>query len=161
MTNKMTVAQVKAEVQRFWTLFSTKDAQALQRLYSVGATVFSSSSSRYELGPVSAARRHREYFQRNTAVRVRLSDVRVDLLGDHGEVAVASYTFQFHATNVATASGVIEEDIQLGRATQVFGLGADGNLCIHLSLPTWPQAGLPVPPAYMPDHAGSSMENKS
>jgi ketosteroid isomerase-like protein len=158
MPNNMSVDQVKAEVQRFWTVFSTKDAQALRRFYSSGATVFSSSSSRYELGPVSAARRHREYFQRSNAVWVRLGDVHVEMLGEHSEGAVASYTFQFHATNVITASGVIEEDIQLGRATHVFALNALGQLCIvheHLSLPTWPQAGLPIPPAYMPDYTRS------
>jgi ketosteroid isomerase-like protein len=51
---------------------------------------------------------------------------------------VASYTFEFHASRVSGALGkVVEEDIQNGRATQVYVQQADGSLCIlheHLSL---------------------------
>jgi ketosteroid isomerase-like protein len=155
MSEKISIEQVKAEVRRFWGAFGSKDSQGMLRFYAAGATVFNSSSSRQELGPVSAARRSREYFQPRTTVRVRVGDIRVDLTGERGDVAVATYIFQFHASGMVTASGVIDEDIQLGRATHIFVRGEDGNLQIvheHLSQPTWPLAGV-MPAANLSDAA--------
>jgi ketosteroid isomerase-like protein len=145
MSKKTSVEQVRDEVRRLWSAFGAKDSRTLQRFYAAGATVFNSSSSRQELGAVSAARRNREYFQAQTTIRVRIGDIHVDLIGEHGDVAVASYVFQFHARNMVTASGVVDEDIQLGRATHVFTRGEDGGLQVlheHLSQPTWPLAGV-------------------
>jgi ketosteroid isomerase-like protein len=137
MLPKLTIEQVKAEVHRFWNAFASKDSQALVRFYSAGATVFNSTSSRYELGLLSTARREREYFQRNTKIKVELGEILVVVMGEHAESAVASYTFHFHASNLALAGGGVE-DIQQGRASHVFAYGPDGNLCImheHLSIP--------------------------
>jgi ketosteroid isomerase-like protein len=137
MIPKLTVEQVKTEVCRFWNAFASKDSQTLVRFYSVGATVFNSASGRYELGLLSTARREREYFQRNTKIKVDLGEIHVAILGEHAESAVASYTFHFQATNLAMASGGVE-DIPQGRASHVFAYDADGNLCImheHLSIP--------------------------
>src|SRR5260370_942743 len=53
MVHKLTVEQVNAEVRRFWNAFASKDSQTLVRFYSVGATVFNSSSGRYELKTVA------------------------------------------------------------------------------------------------------------
>lgn len=158
MSEKIFVEQVRAEVRRFWSAFGAKDSRGLLRFYAAGATVFNSSSSRQELGQVSAARRNREYLQPETTVRVRVGDIHVDLIGEHGDVAVASYIFQFHASGMVTASGVMDENIQLGRATQIFTRGQDGHLHIlheHLSQPTWPLAGVP-PTAHLPETAFSS-----
>ncbi|HWX55030.1 MAG TPA: nuclear transport factor 2 family protein [Verrucomicrobiae bacterium] len=157
MREKISVEHVKAEVQRFWSTFSTKDSQSMMHFYAAGATVFNSSSSRQELGPVNAARRGREYFQSGTIIRFRLGDIRVELLGEHCDSAIASYVFQFHATNVVTASGATEENIQLGRATQIFARDQFGSLRImheHLSMPAWPSAGLEMSTAYLPEHPG-------
>src|SRR5882672_8470752 len=113
MSERISVERVRAEVHGFWSAFCAKDSKSLRRFYAAGATVFNSSSSRQELGPVSAARRNREYFQPKTTVRVRVGDIRVDLIGEHGDVAIASYVFQFHAGGMVTAAGVMDEDIQL------------------------------------------------
>jgi len=68
-------------------------------------------------------------------MKVHLGAIEVVMLGD--ESAVASYTFQFHATKVANLLGKgKEEDIQQGRATQVFTRDVEGKLRIvheHLS----------------------------
>jgi ketosteroid isomerase-like protein len=137
MPTKLTIEQVKAEIHRFWNAFASKDSQTLVRFYSAGATVFNSSSGRYELGLLSTARREREYFQRNTKIKVELGEIHVAVMGEHAESAVASYSFHFHASNLTFAGGI--EDIQQGRASHVFAYGPDGNLCImheHLSIPS-------------------------
>ena len=132
---KITAEQIRAEVKRFWTIMSGKRADQLAEIYAHEATVFSSSGSRSEPGRLAAARRQREYFQPLTTVTTTLGLIEVVLLGE--SAAVASYTFQFHASKVASAvGGVVEEIIEHGRGTQVFVLDPDGNLRIvheHLS----------------------------
>lgn len=138
MTNpaqKISVEQVKGEVHRFWNTFSSKDAQGLADFYSPEASVFSSVASRSEPGRLAAARRQREYFHARASLRASVGAIDVVLLGDHA--AVASYTFQFHASKVASSiTENVEEDIKNGRASQVFAYDPDGKLRIvheHLS----------------------------
>ncbi len=132
---KLTPEQIRAEVKRFWTILSNKRADQLAEVYAHECTVFSSSGARPEPGRLAAARRQREYCQPLTTVNVDLGPIEVVLLGE--QAAVASYTFQFHASKVAsTKGGVVEEVIQHGRGTQVFALDGDGSLRIvheHLS----------------------------
>ncbi|HUK86744.1 MAG TPA: hypothetical protein VLT85_03690 [Terriglobales bacterium] len=132
---KITAEQVRAEVKRFWTVMSSKRADQLAEVYAHESTVFSSSGARPEPGRLAAARRQREYFQPLTTVTTTLGMIEVVLLGE--SAAVASYTFQFHASKVATAAGgTVEEIIEHGRGTQVFQLEPDGSLRIvheHLS----------------------------
>lgn len=132
---KITPEQVREAVKRFWSIMSSKRADQLAEVYAHESTVFSSTGARPEPGRLAAARRQREYFQPLTTVTTSLGMIEVALLGD--SAAVASYTFQFHASRVATAKGgVAEEIIEHGRGTQVFQLDADGNLHIvaeHLS----------------------------
>ena len=138
MASPLTVELIEEQIHRFWKALSRKDSQTLRRFYSATATVFSSSGLRYELGPMSAARREREYFQNHSRIEAELGSIHVLLLGDHAESAVASYTFQFRARHIATSDGETEETIPRGRATHVFSYGPDGNLYImheHFSLP--------------------------
>ena len=126
--------QVRSEVQRFWGAFMAKSAEAIESFYLPESTVFSSVASRAEPGRLAATRRKREYFHPESRIRVQLGPIEVQAVGD---IAVASYTFEFHASRVAGALGkTVEEDIQNGRATQVFAQQPDGKLCIlheHLS----------------------------
>jgi ketosteroid isomerase-like protein len=132
---KITPEQVREAVKHFWSIMSSKRADLLAEIYAHESTVFSSSGARPEPGRLAAARRQREYFQPLTTVTTALGMIEVTLLGD--SAAVASYTFQFHASKVATArGGVVEEMIEHGRGTQVFVLEPDGSLRIvheHLS----------------------------
>ena len=122
-------------MERFWSSFASKSAEAIEKFYLPESTVFSSVSSRAEPGRLAATRRKREYFHPQSRIRVHLGSVEVQPIGD--EAAVANYTFEFHASQVMGALGKdVEEDIQNGRATQVFVQQADGTLCIlheHLS----------------------------
>lgn len=133
---KLTVDQVRGEVQRFWNVFTTKNGPALTEFYGPESSVFSSVSGRSEPGRLAAARRQREYFHTLSQLRATVGMTDIVLLCD-GAAAVASYTFQFHATKVGSnISQKSEENITNGRATQVFSYDADGKLRIvheHLS----------------------------
>ncbi len=131
----MIADQIRTEVSRFWNRFTSKSEEGLEEFYAHESSVFGSTATRLEPGRLAAIRRHREYFQPETAVHVSLSPVEVMVLG---EIAVASYTFELHATNVAGPLGKpMDEHIQHGRATQVFAREADGRFRIaheHLSI---------------------------
>ena len=135
MPVRLTTDEVQAEVRRFWSIFAGKSPEGLKGFYAGESSVFGSSSMRSEPGSLAAARRQREYFTPQTIIKVQLGPIEVVMLGESS--AVASYTFQFHATKVATLLGkAAEEDSQHGRATQVFTRDAEGKLRIvheHLS----------------------------
>ena len=137
MPHKLTVDQVKGAVRRFWDVFTTKSAEGLAEFYAHESSVFGSQSTRSEPGRLAAARRNREYFHSHSVLKASTGDIEVVLLGE--SAAVASYTFKFHATKVASIlEKAGEENIQHGRATQVFALDPGGVLRIvheHLSVP--------------------------
>ncbi|MGH9522958.1 MAG: nuclear transport factor 2 family protein [Terriglobales bacterium] len=132
----MTAEQVRDEVRRYWGAFSSKSAENVDGFYLPEAVVFGSSSARAEPGRLAATRRKREYFHSESHISVQLGAIEVQMLGE--EAAVASYTFRFHASNVAGALGrTVEEKIEHGRVTQVFVSGGDGRLAIvneHISV---------------------------
>jgi ketosteroid isomerase-like protein len=126
---KLSTEQVQAEVQRYWSAFTNKDAEQLMQFYSCEATVFGSATARPEPGRLAAARREREYFHSKSALRAQVGLIDVVLLGD--TAAVASYTFQFHANRAgALQTENVEEDIRNGRATQVYAFDPEGRLQI-------------------------------
>jgi ketosteroid isomerase-like protein len=133
----MTAEQIRTEVGRFWSLFTSKNAEGLEEFYAHESTVFGSGATRPEPGRLAATRRKREYFHPATSVKINLGPIDVMIVG---EVGVASYTFTLHATKVSGALGkAVNEDIEHGRATQVFAPDADGKLRImheHLSVAT-------------------------
>ena len=130
--------EVRAQVSRFWNVFTSKAPELLEEFYAPEATVFGSSAVRAEPGRLAVARRRREYFQKQTSVRITLGSIDVQLLDDLG--AVASYTFRFDATSVSAGMGrSSDEHLEHGRATQVFVRDVEGQLRIlheHLSSPT-------------------------
>ncbi len=132
---EITAEQVRAEVTRFWAAFSAKASDVVESFYLPESTVFSSISHRAEPGRLAATRRKREYFQTASKIRVQLGPIEVQAIGD--KAAIASYNFDFHASRVAGALGkATDEDIEQGRATQVFVLQDNGRVCIlheHLS----------------------------
>jgi ketosteroid isomerase-like protein len=137
LTSKITADQVRGAVRRFWDVFTTKSAEALAEFYAHESSVFGSQSTRSEPGRLAAARRNREYFHSHSVLKASTGEIEVILLGE--SAAVASYTFKFHATKVASIlDKAAEENIQHGRATQVFAVDPGGVLRIvheHLSLP--------------------------
>lgn len=132
----MNVEQVQAEVARFWSAFTSKSVEALEDFYAHESTVFGTTSSRPEPGRLAAIRRQREYFHPQTTLRVQTSPVDVFMVGD--SAAIASYTFQFHASRAKIGvEKSSEEHVVHGRATQVFMVEGDGRPRIvheHLSV---------------------------
>jgi ketosteroid isomerase-like protein len=127
--------EIRSEVVRFWNVFSSKSPELLEGFYASDATVFASMGIRAEPGRLAVARRKREYFNRQTSVKVQIGFVDVQIIGDMA--AVATYTFKFHGLGIVSgATKDAEETIDNGRATQVFVLDNDGHLRIlheHLS----------------------------
>ncbi len=134
--------EVKQEIQRFWKAFSEK--QALEQFYTLDARVFGSMATRVELGRLAAIRREREYFHPETVIDVRITspiDVWI-----HGEVAVATYSYEFHTRRARIGLGkTADEDINNGRVTHVLVREEDGALRIfheHVSqADTWTGSG--------------------
>jgi ketosteroid isomerase-like protein len=127
---------VRAEVARYWGAFSVKSAEVVDAFYLPEAVVFASTTTRAEPGRLAATRRKREYFNPQSHIRVQLGPIDVQPVGD--DAAVASYTFRFHASQVAGALGkAVDENIEHGRVTQVFVRQPDGMLAIlheHISV---------------------------
>lgn len=136
LATAMTVEQVQAEVARFWSVLTSKSLEALEDFYAHESMVFGTANSRPEPGRLAAIRRQREYFHPQTNLRAQTSAVDVFLIGD--SAAVATYTFQFHASRAKIGvEKSSEEHVLNGRATQVFMIDADGRPRIvheHLSV---------------------------
>jgi len=131
----LTPEEVRSEVSRFWNVFTSKAQEQLEEFYASDATVFGSSALRAEPGRLAVARRRREYFQKQTSVRVSVGSVDVQFVNE--TCAIASYTFRFDAIMVSGGIGKSsEEHLEHGRATQVFQRDSEGRLRIlheHLS----------------------------
>jgi ketosteroid isomerase-like protein len=120
---------VRAEVERFWSIFTSKVLERLEEFYDPEAVVFASAAIRSEAGRITVVRRSREYFSPQAKLRHRLGTINVQVIGD--EAAVASYAFEFEARNVTGMLATVrDEKITHGRATQVFTVGHDGTLRI-------------------------------
>lgn len=136
LATRMSIEQVQAEVARFWSVFTSKSVEALEDFYAHDSTVFGTNSSRPEPGRLAAIRRQREYFHQQTTLRAQTSPVEVQMLGD--AAAIATYTFQFHASRAKIGvEKSSEEHVINGRATQIFVVDVDGRLRIvheHLSV---------------------------
>lgn len=130
----VTSEMVRSEVSRFWNAFTEKRSDELAEFYASECSVFGSMNKRAEPGRLAAARRDREYFGRNTELRVSFGEIDVVQLGK--DAAVASYNFEFHAMKTSRL-GQPDEHIDHGRCSQVFGVDNEGQLKIfheHMSL---------------------------
>ncbi|HYG97880.1 MAG TPA: DUF4440 domain-containing protein [Terriglobales bacterium] len=136
LATKLTVEVVQAEVARFWSAFTSKSVDAVEDFYAQESTVFGTTSSRPEPGRLAAIRRQREYFHPQTTLRVQTSPVEVYMLGEFA--AIATYTFQFHASRAKIGvEKSSEEHVIHGRATQIFAVDTDDRPRIfheHLSV---------------------------
>jgi len=136
MGTAIAVEQVKAEVARFWTIFSARSSDQMQNMYSPQASVFSTWNARPEPARLTVARREREYFHAKASVRAQTGPVEVMVFDK--SLALATYIFELHITQAVVTGRATETHIENGRATQLFALDPDGKLKIvheHLSVP--------------------------
>jgi hypothetical protein len=133
----ITVPQIESAVRRYWRVLMEKASGEMGDFYSYDSVVFNPFSSRAESGRVSAARKEREYYTRETAFHAEITGpIGVQLLADN--IAVASYNFRWNASNMkqAVLGQSFDKAVRDGRATQVFVLSPEGELRIvseHLS----------------------------
>jgi len=133
----LTNVEVQQRVSRFWKALTEKRYQEIRDFYSAEALVFGSNTERAEAALVAASRRSIEYFGDQMSLQIDLGPVAVQLVGE--QMAVASYTFSFSATETHSAGSQRDyERIRHGRATQVFAVQKDNVARIvheHLSVP--------------------------
>ncbi len=132
---QLSPAVVRAQVQRYWSVFIAKAYHELEEFYAPGAIVFGSAATRPEAARLAIVRRTREYLSPEATVHCTLG--RIDVCQISDTAAIASYTFEFQADNVAGPMSTLrQENIPKGRATQVFVVNHDGSVHIiheHLS----------------------------
>ncbi|HZU30606.1 MAG TPA: nuclear transport factor 2 family protein [Candidatus Angelobacter sp.] len=128
MNRKLTTELVRTEVRRFWQAFAQYDVRTINSMYGHDAAVFHPSSKRFELGPLTAARYEREYARPDCKFTFQLGEIHVVLLAEN--IAVATYTFELHISNVTTPAGLIDRHVSPGRASQVFACDSEGNIKI-------------------------------
>jgi len=136
VTSSISPAQVESAVHRYWKILMEKSTGELGQLYRYDSLVFNPFAQRPESGPVSAARKEREYFTDATKFRAEVGTITVQLLADN--IAVATYSFRWHASRMeAKALGkTFDKAVREGRGTQVFVLTPEGELKVvheHLS----------------------------
>lgn len=136
----VTSAEVESFVEKYWRVFAEKRIREHESSFTLGSSIFSSSSRRIELGRLVLIRRQREYMNDSTTVTVRVKNLQVETLGR--DAAVAAYNIQFDAVKrmVKDAGGARQGEKHLpnARVTHVIVRDQEGNLKIlheHISRP--------------------------
>jgi ketosteroid isomerase-like protein len=140
-THNLTASEVESAVRRVWELFASKKIDQWQSFYADVASVFGTASKRPEPARLVVLRRQREYLTNATKVRVHVGKVDVEVIGP--DCAVAAYTMQLDAEQIAKLSAAgqreHEEHLETARVTHVFQRDSDGSLRIvheHISATT-------------------------
>ncbi len=121
--------QIVSGIQEFWKIFCSANPTSHADYYAPNTLIFGVEGARPEPARLGLARRQREYFEHHAQVKVELGPIEVQWIGE--KLALAVYTFSFHASNVALAgSKGKERQIAHGRATQLFEVGEEGKLQI-------------------------------
>jgi ketosteroid isomerase-like protein len=131
--------EVRAEVSKFWNIFSSKSKEKFDEMYFPAATVFSSTAQHTEPGRLMVARRLRQFFGPAISLRAEVGAVDVQLVG--ANVAIATYIFRFRSTKTESDGTQIKRETPFGRATQIFQRDENGALRIiheHMSSATPP-----------------------
>jgi ketosteroid isomerase-like protein len=131
--------EVRAEVARFWTVFSRKSKVEFEEMYFPSATVFSSSAEHTEPGRLMVARRLRQFFDPAISLRAEIGSIGVQLVGTN--LAIATYIYRFRSTKIERDGTQVNRETPFGRATQIFQRDESGVLRIiheHMSSSTPP-----------------------
>lgn len=126
--------EVRAEVRRFWQVFSAKAKTEFERFYLPNATVFAANAPRIERARLMFVRRARELFGPKSSVEAKVGSVDVQILGT--DLAIASYPFHYSVTRTLPNGRRYRLDVPFGRATQIFQRDPNGTLRIiheHMS----------------------------
>lgn len=127
-TEPISVAQVRAQVHQFWTLFTDKSKAKFEELYLPEATVFALDGRRCEPARLMIVRRSRELFATSSFTEAQAGSVDVQVL--QPDLAVACYPFHLSGTRTLPGGRRYTGDVPFGRATQVFLRDKAGVLLI-------------------------------
>jgi hypothetical protein len=144
-TEAVAVEEIRAQVRRFWELFSCKDKSSFDRLYAPMAPIFAADARRSEPARLMLIRRARELFAPACAVAARLGEISVQVLSPN--LAVANYPFHFSLTRNMSNRSRVQVEVPFARATQVFQRTESGGFLIiheHMS------SAEPVAPKTLP-----------
>jgi hypothetical protein len=123
---KITADRAAAFVQEYWQLL-LKKRPGLEKVYTYDAKIFNPFEQRPESGRVSVARKEREYYENKTTFQAEItSPIDIFLLADN--VALATYSFRWHATGMMAAGKRFDKSLRNGRASDVITLDAEGQL---------------------------------
>ena len=131
--------EVRAEVSRFWNVFSNKSKDKFEEMYFPSATVFSSTAQHTEPGRLMVARRLRQFFGPAISLRAEIGSIGVQLVGSN--VAIATYIYRSRSTRIESDGTQVNQETPFGRATQIFQRDESGILRIiheHMSSSTPP-----------------------
>jgi ketosteroid isomerase-like protein len=131
---KISGDEVRAAVQKFWDILAGKSAANLEDMYAPGASVFTGRAKRSEAGLLAAARRMRNVGGRSAGSVAEIDPIEVQL--PENDVAIASYTYRFHASRTRKDGSREQRNTLFGRSTQIFQRDERGALKIvheHLS----------------------------
>ena len=143
---KLSVEQVRAQVQNFWRIFTSKSAAEFESLYFPEGTILEMDARRIEPARLMVARRIRELLAERASVNAEVGTMDVQILEPN--VAVVAYSLHFHVIRLMPSGKRRESDVRVARATQVFQRDEHGALRIlheHLS------AGAVSLPVELPD----------
>src|SRR5215469_7595066 len=119
MMERISDGQVRAQVQKFWSILSGKSNGNLEEFYSQDAIVFSGKSKRSEPAQLAVARRTRHLSGPISDTNAELGQLDIQVVSN---VAIASYIYQFQETKSAKDGSRMEKKTLYGRATQIFRL---------------------------------------
>ena len=126
--------EIRAEVEKFWSILSGKSKERLENLYSPAAIVFTGKARRSERGPLTAIRRMRQVAGPDSTSNAEIDPIEIQIAGT--DVAIASYTYRFHSNKKEKDGSRLVRKTLFGRSTQIFQLDDRGALKIvheHLS----------------------------
>src|ERR1700746_3705126 len=103
--------QVRAHVQKFWSILSGKSSGNLGDFYSQDAIVFSGKSRRGEPAQLAAARRSRHLANAASDTNAEVGQLEIQVVGD---VAIASYIYQFQEAKSAKDGSRMEKKTLYG-----------------------------------------------
>src|SRR5258708_8116627 len=111
--------QVRQGVGEFWEFMSGNSADGLENLYSRSAILITGKSRTPEAGILALARRTRLLGDAGQDANAEVGEIEIQVVDD---VAVATYTYQFHTTKPIAEGGLKQQHTLFGRATQIFQL---------------------------------------
>jgi hypothetical protein len=126
--------EVRARVQNFWRVFSSKAKNEFSEQYLPSATVFTANTPRSEPARLMVERRARELFGPTSSVAAKLGTIAVQILGP--TLAIASYPLEYSVTRERPNGRRYRLNVAFARATQIFVRDKDGVLRIiheHMS----------------------------